>query len=341
MGCHDKLRLSIERRDSPTAVIASLALPVPRSVAATPPSLLLRSALTVRRPLGPRLDRYARTLLGHRLRLARLSLGCECHAHDHRRASVVAGRAASCDGTVDEPRRLRTQPPGSGETSASAARTHACERRRILAMAGRTCQGRHSSIKYRTNQRSSIMPASIPNAPVGRSPGHAIPAVDRRPNDDFLRIRDVCERTTLSESTIRNMIVSGVFPGPIRLGPAPTAAKVWLECTIDDWLTSRIAARAAMRSPHDKVDLPAWTTEMEHGTSPQGIRMMRRPEVCRRVGYRKSQLQRMVVEGKFPRQVPIGVSARAWVQFEVEEWRRQRIEARRKDPGFNYLTTRF
>ena len=182
------------------------------------------------------------------------------------------------------------------------------------------------------------MPATNTLPPVARLSGRGVPDGDGPSNVDLIRLRDVCQRTTLSASTLYQMILMGQFPRPAALGPR---AKAWPEYAIDAWLASRIAARDAMLSPHDRIELPAWDPEMEYGNSQHGIRMMRRAAVVRRAGFRRSHIYRLIGDGLFPAPVPIGVRARAWVQSEVDEWVLQRIDARRTDPGFRYLTARF
>lgn len=181
------------------------------------------------------------------------------------------------------------------------------------------------------------MPASKTIAPVARSSVRGFRHGHNCRNDDLLRINEVCQRTGLSVSTVYQLILLGHFPCPIALG---VRAKAWPAYVIDAWLASRIAARDAMVGLHDVVVLPAWMPEMEQGQTETGIQVMRLAGVVRRVGLRKSQIYRMIGEGSFPAPVPIGVRARAWVRSEVDAWVRQRIEARRKDPRFRFLTNR-
>ena len=49
----------------------------------------------------------------------------------------------------------------------------------------------------------------------------------------FLSIHEVCERTSLSRSTIYLKVNSGEFPSPIPLSQCRSA---WLESDINDWI---------------------------------------------------------------------------------------------------------
>lgn len=58
----------------------------------------------------------------------------------------------------------------------------------------------------------------------------------------ILRRPEVERRTGLSRSTIYLHIQQNRFPKPIKLG---ARAVGWLQCEIDEWLTSRIENRDA------------------------------------------------------------------------------------------------
>ena len=59
----------------------------------------------------------------------------------------------------------------------------------------------------------------------------------------FLRVRQVTERTGLSRSTIYALAKSGHFPAPIKIGQRASA---WLASDIDAWQKQRVeAARVA------------------------------------------------------------------------------------------------
>ena len=49
-------------------------------------------------------------------------------------------------------------------------------------------------------------------------------------------------------------------------------------------------------------------------------RLIRLKEVQHRVGLGRSTIYRWMAEGEFPKPVPLGAHAVAWVESEVEEW---------------------
>lgn len=54
----------------------------------------------------------------------------------------------------------------------------------------------------------------------------------------MLRIRDVCQRTSLSKSQIYRLVDELNFPAPIRLGKRACA---FVEVEVERWLQNRIA----------------------------------------------------------------------------------------------------
>ena len=150
---------------------------------------------------------------------------------------------------------------------------------------------------------------------------------------ELLRMSEVVARTGLSQSTIYKMVKMGEFPPPVNLG---SRARAWPSFAVNAWLASRIAAREAMRTPHDKVVLPLWTADMEKVRYPLEIRVLRLPEVKRRTRLGRTQ----IYKDPFPRPVPLGLRASGWLAHEVSAWIQNRLEERRADPGFRFLTHR-
>lgn len=64
---------------------------------------------------------------------------------------------------------------------------------------------------------------------------------------------------------------------------------------------------------------------MIHTNTPQ--RLLRLPEVLKRVAFSKSTLYARVRDGSFPKPVHLGTLS-AWVEAEVEEWIEDQIRAR-------------
>lgn len=56
----------------------------------------------------------------------------------------------------------------------------------------------------------------------------------------LVRLPEVIERTSLSRSTIYEMMQAGRFPKPVKLHLRSNA---WIESEINDWLASRVAER--------------------------------------------------------------------------------------------------
>jgi prophage regulatory protein len=60
--------------------------------------------------------------------------------------------------------------------------------------------------------------------------------------------------------------------------------------------------------------------------------MLRLPEVKSRVGLSRSAIYLAISREEFPRPVPLGARAVGWLESEIEEWIRVRVERRRKRP---------
>lgn len=58
------------------------------------------------------------------------------------------------------------------------------------------------------------------------------------------------------------------------------------------------------------------------------LRLLRIRDVVSICGLSRSSIYIAIKDGRFPRPVPIGGRARAWIQHEVENWAAQRIRAR-------------
>ncbi len=58
------------------------------------------------------------------------------------------------------------------------------------------------------------------------------------------------------------------------------------------------------------------------------MRFLRKNEAADRVGFSQSHVMRLVREGDFPQPVPLGKNSVAFVEDEVEDWMRARVEER-------------
>ncbi len=61
-------------------------------------------------------------------------------------------------------------------------------------------------------------------------------------------------------------------------------------------------------------------------------RILRRPEVEARCGFKRAHLYKLIGEGKFPRPLRIGVRAVGWDSVEVEQWIAEQLQ-RRSQPA--------
>jgi prophage regulatory protein len=62
------------------------------------------------------------------------------------------------------------------------------------------------------------------------------------PLPSFLRLPQVRQITGLPRSSIYAKVAAGAFPSPVALGARSVA---WVDSEINDWVASRIAARAS------------------------------------------------------------------------------------------------
>ena len=140
----------------------------------------------------------------------------------------------------------------------------------------------------------------------------------------MLRLRDVVERTALSESCVRRLVASGVFPPFVCLG---VRARGLPELVLDAWLAQCLSLRDGMRTLLDDVELPPWSGIPAVVVPSTGIRMLRRREVERLVGLRKSAVFRRINVGDFPAPAPLGERVRRWARHEIGGWIAARDEA--------------
>ena len=62
-------------------------------------------------------------------------------------------------------------------------------------------------------------------------------------------------------------------------------------------------------------------------------RLIRLKEVEVRIGLSRSQIYALMAIGEFPGSVSIGQRARAWVESDIDDWIRQKVESSRTDCG--------
>ncbi|NCC23157.1 MAG: AlpA family transcriptional regulator [Alphaproteobacteria bacterium] len=71
-------------------------------------------------------------------------------------------------------------------------------------------------------------------------------------------------------------------------------------------------------------DLPLFSSSRT--TSP--LKILRLPEVIARVGLKRASIYHHISEGNFPKPVPLGPRAVGWLEHEIDEWLRLRLEER-------------
>ena len=62
-------------------------------------------------------------------------------------------------------------------------------------------------------------------------------------------------------------------------------------------------------------------------------KILRLPKVKGQTGLSRSTIYLRVAEGTFPRPVRLGAHAVGWLEAEIQEWLKRRIEESRKTPG--------
>ena len=137
----------------------------------------------------------------------------------------------------------------------------------------------------------------------------------------MLRLKDVVERTALSESCVRRLVAAGVFPPFVCLG---VRARGLPELVLDAWLAQCLSLRSSMRTLQDAVLLPSWRGLPPVCIPCSGIRMLRRRDVETLVGLRKSAVFRRIGLGEFPAPAPLGDRVRRWARHEIACWVRER-----------------
>lgn len=58
-------------------------------------------------------------------------------------------------------------------------------------------------------------------------------------------------------------------------------------------------------------------------------KLLRIPGLTEKTGLGKSTIYQMVKDGRFPKQIKIGLRASGWLESEVDEWIRKQVAASR------------
>jgi len=70
------------------------------------------------------------------------------------------------------------------------------------------------------------------------------------------------------------------------------------------------------------------TDETTVASRPAERRILRRPEVEQRTGFKRAHLYTLMREGKFPKALRLGVRAVGWDSIEVDAWIAERLKNR-------------
>jgi prophage regulatory protein len=65
---------------------------------------------------------------------------------------------------------------------------------------------------------------------------------------------------------------------------------------------------------------------------PRGLRYIRLPEVCARVGLKRSTVYRLISLGRFPKHIKLSEHASAWIESEIDDFMIARIAGRDHEP---------
>ena len=90
----------------------------------------------------------------------------------------------------------------------------------------------------------------------------------------------------------------------------------------------RARARPRVRARKAKKSRAMSENAMERSTKPP-TRLLGVSEVAARTGLSRSTIYDWSADGRFPRPVPLSARAKRWVEAEVEQWLRGRMEKRR------------
>ena len=65
--------------------------------------------------------------------------------------------------------------------------------------------------------------------------------------------------------------------------------------------------------------------------TPDHYKLLRLPEVLKRVPYSRSHLWRMEQKGQFPRRIALSPNRTVWLAAEIDQWMHERIAVSREN----------
>ena len=139
----------------------------------------------------------------------------------------------------------------------------------------------------------------------------------------FLRPGEVCRRTTLSPAHQYRLQREDRFLRYFKLDECGRVHGTY-EHVLDAFLAGRMAARAGGLPPIGyRPPLPRWQFRLEDVPVMCGISLLRLRDVERVVGIRRTQIYRLIAQGRFPGPISLGERTARWVWHEVQAWLRQ------------------
>ncbi len=123
----------------------------------------------------------------------------------------------------------------------------------------------------------------------------------------YIRLREVCQRVGLRQSTIYRLIGLGKFPKQVKLSEHASA---WVETEVEKFMAARIAERDQQSQSLEST--PAL--------------YMRMGEVIKRTGFDSSTIYELIREGNFPKWADLPKIASGWLRSDVEAWLESRTD---------------
>ena len=140
----------------------------------------------------------------------------------------------------------------------------------------------------------------------------------------FLRPTEVCRRTPFSPAHQHRLQQQVRFPRYDKLDECGRVCGLY-EHVLDAFLAGRIVARAGGLPPLGcRPPLPRWQFRLEDVPVMCGISLLRLCDVERMVGLGRTQIYRLIDQGRFPGPISLGERTARWVWHEVQAWLRHR-----------------
>ncbi len=111
----------------------------------------------------------------------------------------------------------------------------------------------------------------------------------------IIKLEEVVKKTSVSKSTIYEMIKRKDFPAQINLNSVSSG---WIESEIDNWIAQR------------------------------EIKIIRIKEVVKKTSVSKSTIYEMIKRKDFPAQIKLNSVSSGWILSEIDSWIAQKIAER-------------